>query len=181
MGHEIGPCTITYEQVLFLFPMPFMKGWGIATGFPQRNDAATAANAGSAAIILLLHVCSSVLHWPSRNSCLITHTHTHTHRATKPVSASAPKPVSWKGFKIRYSLNSLWMDSYFCHRFPICFGGVQCSWFSQIAQGPSAAVVHAEDRRVATRQMILFRPLGRALSWKDLFSLEVGSAFPAII
>lgn len=54
------------------------------------------------------------------------------------------------------------------------------SWFCRISQWPSAlgSSWRREDSYLADDTL---RALGRALSWKDLFSLEIGSAFPAII
>lgn len=96
------------------------------------------------------------------------------------VSALAPTSVSQQGFKKRHSLISIQMDIYpiSCKNIVAVCG--RC-WFSQISQWPSAWSSSCRRQKNNYLADNTLQALGRALSWKDLFSLEIGSAFLAII
>lgn len=58
-GTWAGTCSIKYDPVFFLFLiLTPVNSWRTAIRLPQSNGAAAAANAGSAAIILLWNACS---------------------------------------------------------------------------------------------------------------------------
>ena len=123
------------------------------------------------------------LNWPHRNSCLVTYTHEHTQRhewwSSPPASVSIP--ASWQEFKNKYSLISLDLDSSWFYKFQMRFGSTQPFPILPISQWPSALGSSCRRREDSYLADDTLRALGRALSWKDLFSLEIGSAFPAII
>lgn len=89
--------------------------------------------------------------------------------------------MSQQEFKERHSLISVYPDSYRFCKFQCVLAACGRSWFSRISQRPSALGSSCRRQKKSYLADDTLQALGRALSWKDLFSLEIGSAFPAII